>query len=380
MRMRHYFLGLLFVFLAVPEFVCAQASSSDTEEMFRARVVEVLEQKQTQREDETWSFTQKLKLRGLEGSWDGKEIVYDGTAIDVLTAGTYNVGDTVIVQRTSIADQDTFVVLGYSRIRPLLWLGVLFLVVVIAVGKWKGVRSLFVLALTFLILLKLMIPLLLKGHDPVLVSILGSLLILVLAVSITEGFKRSSIIAIVSILLALIITGWFSVWFSSLTHLTGFASEESVFLMGYLGGQVDIKGLLLAGIIIGALGVLDDVVISQITLVQELKRTNPRASNRTIIQQAMRVGVSHMSSMVNTLFLAYAGASLPLLLLFHIHEPPFLTLQQIIDHEMVTTEIVRTITGSIGLVLSVPIATFLAARFVRTSSPAPVSISSPYEK
>jgi uncharacterized membrane protein len=150
--------------------------------------------------------------------------------------------------------------------------------------------------------------------------------------------------------------------------LTGFASEESAYLVGLAGGNINIKGLLLSGIIIGALGVLDDVIISQVVLVKELKISNPNLTKNQIYKQAMRVGVSHLSSMVNTLFLAYTGASLPLLILFSVKQEPFLTFNQVIDNEMMATEIVRTLTGSIGLILAVPIATFLAVNFINKES------------
>ncbi|MFH2231842.1 MAG: YibE/F family protein, partial [Patescibacteria group bacterium] len=219
---------------------------------------------------------------------------------------------------------------------------------------------------TFFIILKFIIPEILDGGNPLLISIIGSLFILVLSIYITEGIKKSSTIAIISVLISLVVTGVISVWFTTLTKLTGFASDEAMYLVGLAGGNVNIKGLLLAGIIIGALGVLDDVVVSQVSLVKELKEANPKLPKRLVYSQAMRVGISHLSSMVNTLFLAYAGAALPLLILFSIKEPPFFSFHQVINNEIIATEIVRSLTGSIGLVLAVPIATLLAVHFVKS--------------
>jgi len=359
---------LLFAFLILfPTLSFAQEDLDQTkEEIFKAQISEILEQKNTIRDDGSISIQQKLQLKGLEGSRKNKEIIFDGTKFDVLSASEYKIGDRVLVNHSiDLEGEDNFYVIGYSRTSPIYWLAILFALAVIAIGRLKGLRALIALLLTFLIILKFIIPKILAGSDPLFISIIGSLFILIFAVYITEGLKRTSTIAIFSILISLIITGLLSICFSSLTKLTGFASEEAAYLIGLAGGNINIKGLLLAGIIIGALGVLDDVIISQVALVRELKISNHELSRYQLYRQAMRVGVSHLSSMINTLFLAYAGASLPLLILFSVKEPPFLTFAQVIDNEMIATEIVRTITGSIGLILSVPIATFLAAQFIK---------------
>lgn len=343
------------------------------EVIFKAQVIEVLEQKKSTRDDGSTSIQQKLKLKGLEGTWKNKEIVFDATGLDIASAGEYSVGDKVLVNYDKGPEgEDHYFVIGYSRTNPIYWLAFLFALIVVAIGKFKGLRAITVLLLTFLIILKFIIPKILTGSDPLTISIIGSFGILILSVYITEGFRRTSTIAIFSILISLIMTGVLSVWFSAITKLTGFASEEAAYLIELSGGDLNIKGLLLAGIVIGALGVLDDVIISQVALVKELMLSNTKFTKVQIYRQAMRVGVSHLSSMVNTLFLAYAGASLPLLILFCVKQPPFLTFNQVIDNEMVATEIVRTLTGSIGLVLAVPIATFLAVQFIKKTNHEPI--------
>jgi len=339
------------------------------EEIFKAKVVEIIEDKSALRDDGSTSIQQKLKLIGLENDWKNKEIIFDGTVYDVSSASEYKVGDKVLVHYSVEPDgAESFYVIGFSRNSGIYWLVFLFVLTVIMIGKFKGVRALVVLLLTFLVILKFIIPKILSGADPLFITILGSLFILIFGVYITEGFKKTSTISIFSILISLVITGLLSIWFSSITKLTGFASEESAYLVGLAGGNINIKGLLLSGIIIGALGVLDDVIISQVVLVKELKISNPNLTKNQIYKQAMRVGVSHLSSMVNTLFLAYTGASLPLLILFSVKQEPFLTFNQVIDNEMMATEIVRTLTGSIGLILAVPIATFLAVNFINKES------------
>jgi len=354
------------------------AKAQTDEETFNARVIEVIEQNTITSEDGAPIIQQKLKLKGLSGSWDDKEIIFDGTQHEVISASTYQVGDKVMVNSSKDAEgNDVFYVTDYVRQGAIYWLAALFAVVVVAVGRLKGFRALIVLILTFLVILKFIVPRILAGNSPLFISIVGSLFILVVSVYVTEGFKRTSTVAVFSILIALIITGLLSVWFTALTKLTGFASDEAIYLMGLAGKSINLQGLLLAGIIIGALGVLDDVIISQVILVQELKQANPRLPNRQVFSKAMNVGVSHMSAIVNTLFLAYAGAALPLLILFSVKQQPFLTFSQVINNETVATEIVRTLGGSVGLVLAMPIATILAVLFIAARRHAPIMPEKP---
>lgn len=354
----------LFCFL-FPIIASAQTQNQPIQDQtFKARVAEIVEEKKTTRENGSVSVMQKLKLKGLDGKWKDQEIVFDGTKYDVVAAKTYKTGDKVIVsQNKNSTGEDVFFVIDYVRQGWVYWLAIIFAVVVIAIGRLKGVRALIVLALTFFIILKFIIPRILAGSSPLLISMIGSLLILILAVYITEGLKRKSALVVISVFISLVIIGLLSILFTFLTKLTGFASDEALYLIGFASQTVNMQGLLLAGIIIGALGVLDDVVITQISLVQELKITNPQLSKKQLYTKAMKVGVSHMASMVNTLFLAYAGASLPLLLLFSMSSS--VGLSNALNSEMITTEIVRTLIGSIGLVLSIPIATLLGVWFMQ---------------
>jgi len=309
---------------------------------------------------------QEIKLKGIEGEWQNKEVIFNDEEHDVISSPEYKIGDKVLVDYSqNFEGEDTFYIVDFVRQKSLYWLAFLFAFVVIAVGRFKGLRALVVLGLTFLIILKFIIPKILAGSNPLMISIIGSLFILILSIYITEGLKRNSNIAIFSIFISLILTGFLSVWFTSIAKLTGFASDEAIFLVDLAGGNINIKGLLLAGILIGALGVLDDVVVSQVALVQELKSSNPDIKKPKLYSKAMNVGVSHLSSMVNTLFLAYAGVALPLLILFSIGEGSSVSFGHMINNEIIATEIVRTLTGSIGLVLAVPLATFLAVQFVK---------------
>ena len=228
------------------------------------------------------------------------------------------------------------------------------------VGKLRGFRSLLSLLISFYIVVQYIIPQVLSGSDPLLTTLIGSFVILLTIIYLSEGFNRDSNTAIVSILSSLLITIGLSWFFVQMARLTGFSGEEMSTLVSYGYDSLSFKGLLLAGIIIGSLGVLDDVVLAQIAAVKEIYKANPDQSKMEIFASAYKIGVTHINSMTNTLFLAYAGASLPLIALIVSGQSAFSSSTQIINNEEIATEIIRTLTGSIGLISSVPIATFLA--------------------
>ena len=251
---------------------------------------------------------------------------------------------------------DAYFITEPNRWGPLLTLLALFVGAIIAVSRWKGVRSLVGLGISLYVITQFILPLILAGYPPVLVSILGSFALLSITQYLIYGWSLKTHAAVLGILISLIITGVLAVVFVDATHLTGFGSEEVGFLQT-AGASIDSRGLLLAGILIGALGVLDDVTISQASSVFELSAANPGFGVRDLYRRAMNIGRDHIASTVNTLVLAYVGASLPLLLLFAIYPQPF---GQIINREFVTEEVVRTLVGSLGLVAAVPITTLFA--------------------
>jgi len=363
--MRKKFLYLIMLILFFAPILC-QAD----EDIFKAKVIEIIETQETTREDGSKSVQQNIKLQGQEGEWQDKEFTFYGISeIDVLKQNIYQKSDKVIVYHTKDVDgNDQFFITDYVRTSKILLLAIIFALLVIVVGRWKGLRALISLLITFAIILKFILPKILAGSNPLLIVIIGAVFILICIIYLTEGWNRRSHIALASIVISLIVTGLFSIIFTSLTRLTGAAHEEAMYLIGIAGSAINFKGLLLAGIIIGTLGVLDDMVISQVVAVEQIKLTNSEIGRKELFKKSYAIGVSHISSMTNTLFLAYAGASLPLLLLFSVKQTPFLTFNQVINNEMIATEIVRTLTGSVGLVLAVPIATFLAVNFIKAKT------------
>lgn len=342
-------------------------ASLAAENMFKAEVVEIIQEENNVLPDGTEAFQQNLKLKILDGRLKDQEVTFNGIdSYDAIKKNIYTVGDKVLVlESLDFEGNPNYYITDYIRTSGIYWLFGVFVFILLLVGRFKGFRSLLSLAISFWVIIKFIIPKILAGSNPVTITIFGSLIILLAIIYITEGINKKSHIAVFSIFFSLIIAVFLSWFFVGLTKLSGLTGEE-VFSLVNIGGQaINFKGLLLAGIIIGALGVLDDVVISQISTVEQIIEANEKLSRREVFKRSYEVGVSHISSMTNTLFLAYAGTSLSLLILFISGESAFSSWSQIINNEQIATEIVRALAGSIGLILSVPIATYVAAMFLK---------------
>ncbi len=255
----------------------------------------------------------------------------------------------------------------FQRHRPMLLLAFIFAAVVIALGRVRGLMALAGLALSLVVLVVFLLPSLLRGHDPLAVALVGAAVVAFLALYLAHGFNERTTVALLGSFAALGLTGLLALLFVGAAKFTGLAQEEAGFLQ-LTAGQVDLKGLLLAGIIIGSLGVLDDVTVTQVSAVWELHRTDEQLPARDLYRAGIRIGRDHIASTVNTLVLAYAGAALPLLLLF---SEASRSLADVVTSETVAVEVVRTLVGSIGLVASVPITTALAAIVIGPHAPAP---------
>jgi uncharacterized membrane protein len=278
---------------------------------------------------------------------------------DAKTQGeTYTEGDQVVIVHTQ--DQqgnDITYIADRVRVMPLVILFVLFFIVAVAVGRVHGLFSILGMGFSFLIIIQFIIPQIVIGNNPILIALLGGLIITPLTFYTSHGIKRKTTIAVAGTFIALILTGALSWIFVELAHLTGFTGDDSVFVQTMVNQSIDMRSLLLAGMIIGVMGILDDITVSQSSLVFKLAETNPKFSFRQLFFHAMDVGKDHIASLVNTLILVYAGASLPLFLLFYNSQQP---LSMVLNNEIIATEIVRMFVGSIGLIAAVPITTFIA--------------------
>ncbi|MCI2420154.1 YibE/F family protein [Saccharopolyspora sp. K220] len=282
----------------------------------------------------------------------------------------FAVGDQVVLSYSGAdpADPTSYQVVDFQRGTPLLVLAVVFAAAVIVLGRWQGFTALIALGLSLVVLIGFVLPAILAGEDPLLVAVVGAGLIMFVVLYLTHGFSARTSTAVLGTLLSLALIGLLSTIFSAVTSLTGL-DEDTASLMGVLGAPIDARGLLLAGIVIGALGVLDDVTVTQTSAVWELRRANPTLSWRQLYSAGLRIGRDHVSSAVNTLVLAYAGAALPMLLAYTLSGR---TVGEIVSSQAVAQEVVRTLVGSIGLVAAVPITTAIAAA-VAIREPAPVT-------
>ncbi len=351
------------LFLAIPSHVFA-TNGIDT---FEARVIKVIDQREVTGDNGAEIVQQDLLMRGLSGEWKDKEVTYHGIGqIDVLSGQVYKEGDEVLAQRTlGPGGEEIYSPSEYLRRDWLYLLAAIFALVVAGVGGWKGLRSLLSLVVSFFLILKFMLPAILAGQNPFIISLLGGFAILGVIIYLTEGFNRKSNLAMASVFFALLVTLGLSVLFTWLTRLSGL-DEDAGFLIGMTSHQIDFRGLLLSGFLIGAIGVLDDVVIGQIEAVGQLKAANPFMSSWELFKSGYKIGNTHLGAIINTLFLTYAGASLPLLLLFSVQDGTAINFSQAINNELIATEIVRTLVGSVGVALSMPIATAFAAKWLRT--------------
>ena len=281
---------------------------------------------------------------------------------------TLREGDKVVLNYAPDAPEEArYQFADYQRDTPLLVLALLFAGAVVLLGRLRGLLALAGLVVSFVTLVLFTLPALLEGSSPLAVALVSASIISVCALYLAHGANERTTVAVLGTLASLAVTGVLALIFVGLTNLTGLASEEVGYLRA-LSGELDFTGLLLAGFIIGALGVLDDVTVTQVSAVWELHQADPGMGGRSLYGSALRIGRDHIASTVNTLVLAYAGASLPLLLVFTEASRP---LGDVISSETVAVEVVRTLVGSIGLVASVPITTALAVLVVSPTRPPP---------
>jgi len=330
------------------------------EETLEGRVSQILEEKQvTPMGIKESQLYQKLEILVTNGSLKDKKITIENGNLPMSNLQKYKVGDELVITFSKdFEGNDSFFITDYVRRGALAWLFIIFVVMAVAIGRWQGMASLIGMGISFLVIFKFILPKIYAGGDPVQIAILGSLVIIPATFLLSHGVNKKTGIAVVGTLISLVVTGILAHIFVDASKLTGFASEEAGFLQAFKPGLINIKGLLLAGIIIGVLGVLDDITISQSAIVQQLKAANPKLKAGELYKKAMAVGKDHIASMVNTLVLVYTGAALPLLLIFIDNPHPF---SEIVNYEIIADEVVRTLVGSIGLILAVPITTFIAS-------------------
>jgi len=327
----------------------------------RARVVEILEQGQVEM-DGAFQNYQLLRVELLEGDYQGILMEVDfGKRQLRPDASLLAADDEIFVTLDKRLDGVlTAYYVDFVRTKPLLLLAAIFVIAILAMGRRKGLGALLALAFSLLMIVGYVIPHILSGEDPLRVSLIGSAILLTTTLYLTYGWNLKTHASVLSMILALILTGLLTVLFVSLTRLNGYGDENALFLTQMSSIKINLRGLLLGGMIIGALGVLDDLVTSQAAAVFELYDANPALGFRRIFEKSMRIGQDHVAATVNTLVLAYTGASLPLLLLFALGSRNYGFLLNV---EFIAEEVVRTLVGSLGLMAAVPLASLIATAF-----------------
>lgn len=331
-------------------------------ETMAARVIEVLEEGVIELNGGGTLPYQQLLLHVEDGSLAGEDVaVEEGTVNIINQERLFHVGDRVYLERAVGPEGDRFYISDFVRTGSLLWIAALFVGLVVLVGRGKGLRSLAGTLFSLVVIFAFIIPQIVAGRNPVVVSIAGSILLLTVSNYLIYGWNTRAHAAVAGMVLSLVLTGILAYLSVGWTRLTGL-SEEGGYLVMELGPDVNLQGLLLGGIIVGAVGALDDVCVGQVSVVFELLDANPDLEWMDLFRRSLNVGRDHIAAMVNTLVLAYTAASLPLMVAFTIYQEP---LWRRINREPIAEEIVRTLIGSIGLVMAVPITTLIASLLAR---------------
>jgi uncharacterized membrane protein len=359
--------GLLLVVLLLPD-IAKPVSGPSVITAYHGTITALLDPHRPDPSGQGGGFLPDARVRLLEGPNAGQEIeAYLQGPGGQQDSNTYRAGEDVVVTLTRTADgSEMAAVSDRWRLPQLGWLGIVFVAAVVMVGGWRGVRALLALALTIAIILRVLIPLLVNGVPPIPVAIVLATTITILAIALTEGLTGHSVAAILGTAGALALTALLAAVVTSVAGFTNTLGSDLVYLQLPDGTGLDLRGLLLAAFMIGAIGVLDDVTVTQSAAVEQLSR-QAGLSGRRLYASAFAVGRSHIAATVNTLFLAYAGASLPLLVFFAVGGQPTAML---LNGEAVSIEIVRTLVGSLGIVAAVPLTTLIAV-WMTAGAPAP---------
>jgi uncharacterized membrane protein len=301
---------------------------------------------------------QRLQVRIHSGSLAGREIVLEEGTLNVTSQDRlYRPGDRVYVERAIGVQGDRLYITDYVRTGSLLGIAALFVGLILLVGRGKGLRAILGTLFSIVVVLFFVIPQIKAGRDPVAVSIAGAVVLLTVSTYLVYGWKPKAHAALAGMSLSLLLTAILAWFFVDWSHLNGFGTEEGAFLLMALGPGVRLRGLVLGGIIIGSLGVLDDICVGQASAVFELANANRNLGWQELFKRSLNIGRDHIAAMVNTLVLAYVGASMPLVMMFSIYQEPIL---RRLSREPIAEEVVRTLVGSVGLVLAVPITSLIA--------------------
>lgn len=328
----------------------------------RATVTAIVEEQEL-RADNKVGYIQKLEVSRSDTN-EKVHILVGSTFQPIEAAKKLRVGQSVIISQLVENNQPVWVLVdSHFRLPTLGLLAIVFFLLVVGIARIQGILSIVGMGVSFAVLLAFVVPQILTGANPLFISILASMVIGAASMYLSHGINLKSHIAFGSIIVTLTVVTLLSSFVLKVSGMQGTGSEEAVFLQIDPANKVNLQGLLLAGIVLGTLGILDDICIAQVSVIKELIQAKPSIQLKELLSRGLSIGKDHIASLVNTLILAYAGASLPLFLLFFQNNTrPWWV---VLNDEMIAEEIVRTLSGSIGLVLAVPFTTILSAIIFR---------------
>ncbi len=338
------------------------------DEFFRGKVTGVKsEHEEAPYGSESEVLIQELEVTITEGSEKNNSIeVINEIPLAEKEARAFKAGDNVVVGKTEVGDGIQYYVSDVYRLNALWLVSIIFIVITLIFTRFQGIRAFAGLIASFLVITWFIVPQIIDGHNPIMISMIGTAIIAATSLYIAHGFHARTSVALVGTMISISIAVILSYVFVTATRLFGLGSEEAFYLQFAPGAAINLRGLLLGGIIIGVMGILDDITTAQTAVVEQIYHANPKLTAKELYQRASIVGREHILSLVNTLVLAYTGASLPLILIFKIYErPAWVTL----NSEIIMEEVIRTLIGSITLIIAVPITTFIAAEYYYRKKP-----------
>lgn len=337
-----------------------KAPQAPVEIYMTAKVVNILAQGEKNIDGQNHPY-QKVQLQILDGTDAGKKITVNyGDIVTLREDQKVAQGETIVLMKSITPQKSMYEIVDAYRLNRLYPIAILFLVAVLLVTRIKGLGSLIGLGISLAVIVSFIVPQILAGQDPLLASVVGAMFIMVATMYLAHGFSQKTNIALIATSIALVLTGVLSYVAVQLTFLSGLGSEDAQSLMFGQTGGINFQGLLLGGIIIGSLGVLEDITTGLAASIQELTRANNRLKFGDLVGSGLRIGSEHIAALVNTLVLAYAGVGLPIFL-FIVINPNHQPLWYILNSEILMEEIVRTLAGGIGLILAVPLTALFAA-------------------
>ena len=312
-------LSLLIAFFAFPVSAQEEQLNPDhipPEDFYLGRVIEIVSE-EFQETPDSRILNQVLKVEILTGNEKGNQITVENAGIlTVNSALAVKQGQKVVIYRTEVNSEPVYYVADTYRLPGLAWVVALFLILAVALTRLKGLRSILGLAVTIGVISFFVVPQIVKGSNPMLITLISALVISVVSIYLSHGFNKRTSVALASTLITLGLAAFLATVFVDMSRLFGIGSEEAFYLQFGPLEQLNLRGLLLSGIILGVLGVLDDITTAQSATIEEIKKANPALGFAELYKSGFSVGTEHILSLVNTLFLAYAGASLPLFLFF----------------------------------------------------------------